>query len=104
MAIPGGAFFLGSSIQTYSESPHPHSRYNKTSTTHSITAQGRLADGYAYVITTLNREALPEGINEIYGEEEPFEITSLIDYTSLGIKIGFDEKLSDPSLHVDLFA
>ena len=135
MAIPGGAFFLGSSIQTYSEEAIAEANtyispaigelslpvYNKGLMSSEVVSrldiEGEEDDsslalnhtiyhgpvaftphgvklGYAYVITTLNREAFPkelnEGINEIYGEEEPFEITSLIDYTggqAIGISI-----------------
>ena len=126
IAVPGGAFFLGSSIQSYSEEAVAEANayispaigelslpvYNKGLMSSEIGSrldiEGEEDDsslalnhtvyhgpvaftphgvklGYAYVITTLNREAFPdelnEGINKIYGEEEPFIITSLIDYT-----------------------
>lgn len=134
ITIPGGAFFLGSSIQSYSEEAVAEANtyispaigqlslpvYNKGLMSSGVVSRldiegeeddsslalnhtvyhGPLAFtphgvklGYAYVITTLNREAFPEelneGINEIYGEEEPFVITSLVNYAG-GQTIGID--------------
>jgi len=133
IAIPGSLFFLGSSIQSYSEEAIAEANsylspaigeltlpvYNKGLMSSEVISRldlvaeeedASLAMNHtiyhssvaftphgvkprdACIITTMNREAFPEelveGINEIYGEEEPFVITSLIDYSGGGQDIG----------------
>lgn len=126
IAIPGGAFFLGSAIQTATEAAFAKANtylspqvgelslpvYNKGLMSSEVISQISLNNdeeedlslalnheiyhgpvaftpdgvkvGYAYVITTLNRDVLPEelvaGMGDVYGETEPFKITSLVDY------------------------